>query len=326
MLRTIIEKASSFGKPQDRDIALLFIDLSKAYDCVSHELLWAKLLKLGLSPTFVNVLKALYKDSTVRIMVNGHLSNEVHYERGIKQGCVLSPLLFIMFVSDLGKILESHPGGILINGKVISGVMYVDDLILIGKNQQAIEEILLYVQYNLEGMDMAINCSKNNIMALKETPNDTGLTLKSSKGKILGEMNRVKKYKYLGVRVSVGNAASIFQTPRKEMISRLKSFASLILPMAKDSFDPVVVGTNLWKSIALPSVLYGIEIISVTQSIINEMDSIQGRFCASLIGVRITASHTAIRRELGLPSIESMIYKRKLLYWNRLRNLEDELG
>ena len=175
---------------------------------------------------------------------------------------------------------------------------------------------------SVEGMDMAINCSKSNIMALKEIPNDTGLILKSSKGKVLGEMDRVQKYKYLGVRMSVGNAASIFQTPRKEMISRLKSFASLMLPMAKDSFDPVVVGINLWKSIALPSVLYGIEIISVTQAIIDEMDSIQGRFCASLIGVRITSSHTAIRRELGLHSIESMIYKRKLLYRNRVRNLD----
>ena len=53
ILRTLIEKASSSEKSEDRDIALLFIDLSKAYDCVSHDLLWTKLSALGLYPDFL---------------------------------------------------------------------------------------------------------------------------------------------------------------------------------------------------------------------------------------------------------------------------------
>ena len=70
--------------PKENAIAMAFIDLSKAYDHVSHERLWNKLLALGLKAKVVNILRSLYSESTVKVMVNGHLSKDVAYERGIK--------------------------------------------------------------------------------------------------------------------------------------------------------------------------------------------------------------------------------------------------
>ena len=98
VLRTVTEKAATEGKPDMRDLALLFLDLSKAYDCVSHKALWEKLEEIGMDGKLVSVLKALYKHSSVRIMVNGHLSEEVLYQRGIKTGlCFVSAALYLIY-------------------------------------------------------------------------------------------------------------------------------------------------------------------------------------------------------------------------------------
>ena len=146
ILRTLIEKALKIGKPADRDIALIFIDLSKAYDCVPHQKLWNKLLAMGLHADFIKLLNSLYNKSTVKVSLNGHLSGDVHYNRGIKQGCVLSPILFILYIADIGKLLESYPGGIKLQNCRISGLLYVDDLIIIGKDTNEVKLLLAKVQ------------------------------------------------------------------------------------------------------------------------------------------------------------------------------------
>ena len=61
----------------------------------------------------------------------------------------------------------------------------------------------------------------------------------------------------------------IFKFQRKTIISRLKSYAGLILLMAKESFDPIEVGEAMWKSIAIEAVLYGIQTISVTELVLH---------------------------------------------------------
>ena len=73
------------------------------------------------------------KNSTVKVVVNVHLTNDVSCQQGIKQGCVLSPLLFILYMAEVGSFLENQPSGIKLQGVHISGLLYVEDLILIGK-------------------------------------------------------------------------------------------------------------------------------------------------------------------------------------------------
>ena len=112
ILRTIIEKSLKSGETKDRDISLIFIDLSKAYDCVLHQKLWDKLLALGFHLNIIKLLVSLYIDFKVKVVVNGHLTGEVSCQQGIKQGCVLSPLLFILYMAEVGSFLENHQSGI----------------------------------------------------------------------------------------------------------------------------------------------------------------------------------------------------------------------
>ena len=92
VLWTIMEKASQSGSPQLRELELLFIDLTKAYDRIPRDLLWSKMEMLGLGGKFLKVIKALYKNDNFQVSINGYLSEKVFPKRGLKQGCVLSIL------------------------------------------------------------------------------------------------------------------------------------------------------------------------------------------------------------------------------------------
>ena len=71
VLRTILEKKSGNGHNNLKDLSLLFIDLAKAFDKVPHDLLWSKMSKMGFHKHFIDILKSLYKDAYVTVMVNG---------------------------------------------------------------------------------------------------------------------------------------------------------------------------------------------------------------------------------------------------------------
>ena len=77
VLRTILEKKPGKGHSSLDDLSLLFIDLAKAFDKVPHDLLWSKLGKMGFNKQFIDLLKSLYKNSYVTIIVNGMINSGV---------------------------------------------------------------------------------------------------------------------------------------------------------------------------------------------------------------------------------------------------------
>ena len=318
ILRTLVEKALKTGKPADRDIALIFIDLSKAYDCVPHQKMWNKLLSMGLHEDFIKLLNSLYHKSTVKVSLNGHLSGDVHYNRGIKQGCVLSPILFVLYIADIGKLLEGHPGGFQLQGYRIAGLLYVDDLIIIGKNTKEVEHLLAQIQGLLEKAGMKINCSKSNILSCRDVQLKSEISLMSSYNECLGTIRRAPKYKYLGVQVTTDSANGIFKEAVKACKSKLKAHAGIILGLTNHDFDPVVNGLNLWSSVAVSAALYGAEVIKFSQEDIRELDNIQAGFLAHLLSQRNSVSHAALRNETGVQTIAQVVTKMKLKYWHHL--------
>ena len=323
VLRTILEKKSGNGHNNLKDLSLLFIDLAKAFDKVPHDLLWSKMSKMGFHKHFIDILKSLYKDAYVTVMVNGQQTRKIWIKSGVKQGCPLSPLLWALFISDIALMIEKFPYGVVLKGHRISGLFFVDDLALVGKSIQDLKEAESKCQYQFELNGLEINFAKSKVLTRDNFNQDT--LVWEFEGNLQAKFEVQERYKYLGVTIGMGtSAAQIFGFQRKTIVTRLKSFAGSILRIAKDSFDPIQVGVALWQSTALESVLYGIQIASVTDVILKQMDSIQANFCADLMQVRRSSSHAAIFREMGLKPVSSIVMQRKLLYWCRLNKMQEE--
>ena len=83
------------------DSFAIFIDFSKAYDRINRDLLWHKLNVLGVDGKMLKSLKSLYEHVQCTVRINGCHSEWFEVQTGLKQGCILSPLLFNSFVNDL---------------------------------------------------------------------------------------------------------------------------------------------------------------------------------------------------------------------------------
>ena len=121
-IRWIMEKAREFQK----NIYFCFIDYAKAFDCVDHKKLWKILRETGIPDHLTCLLRNLYagQEGTVR---TGHGTTDwFQIGKGVRQGCILSPCLFNLYVEYIMRNagLEEAQAGIKIAGRNINTLRY----------------------------------------------------------------------------------------------------------------------------------------------------------------------------------------------------------
>lgn len=99
VLRQLQEKC----RGQNKGLYVTFVDLTKAFDTVSRKGLWQILERLGCPPKFLAMVIQLHEDQRGQIRLDGDLSDPFPISNGVKQGCVLAPTLFSIFLSMLIK-------------------------------------------------------------------------------------------------------------------------------------------------------------------------------------------------------------------------------
>ena len=87
MLRQILEKC----REQNMGLYAAFVDLTKAFDTVSHDGLWKILVRLGRPPKSLTILQQHHEGQQGQVKRNGSLSGSFPISNSIKQGCVLDP-------------------------------------------------------------------------------------------------------------------------------------------------------------------------------------------------------------------------------------------
>ena len=83
----------------------MFIDYAKAFDTVHHDSLWTTLKEFGVPPHLISLLKRLYDETKGVIRVGNDHTAPFSFERGFRQGCGLSPLLFII-CGEIMRLVE----------------------------------------------------------------------------------------------------------------------------------------------------------------------------------------------------------------------------
>ena len=130
--------------PLNLDIPFCFVDFRKAFDSVWHDGLLNKLLQLNVGGCFYSLIKSLYSNSSCTIKIGQNQTKSFQYARGVRQDCILSPLLFNLYINDLPFSFQhtlSDPF-VLQNGEKLNSLLYADDLIILSRSKTGLQNCL----------------------------------------------------------------------------------------------------------------------------------------------------------------------------------------
>ena len=137
-LKETVNYYTRLGSP----VFIAFIDIEKAFDKLNHEKLFKILKRRGIPLYIVNVLMFWYIAQQFQIRWGGTLSRKFSISNGIRQGGLLSPLLFNAYMENLSIQLNSLGVGCFVTNKCVNHICYADDLVVLAPSVRALQSLL----------------------------------------------------------------------------------------------------------------------------------------------------------------------------------------
>ena len=231
LVRDLIQMANE----NNEEAAFLFLDQEKAFDRVNHEFLFDTMKAFGLGETFIDWIKIIYSNAEMRLNINGFITEPIPLNRGIRQGCPLSSLLYVLIIEILALQLRANPNiiGFTIGGEKIISSHFVDDAVIKITQNRCFKEVYKDLKDYEEATGAKMNYQKTKglwVGKWKNRKDDPFQEWHTENSQKISWTN--KNVKYLGIYV--GNDRPALQTFEE------------ILPKVKKKMD-------YWKPLKLPT-------------------------------------------------------------------------
>eukprot|EP00253_Pinus_taeda_P028145 PITA_28145 len=158
-------------KMKNKRGVVIKIDLSKAYDRINWTYIRMLLTHLGFKVDFIRWIMGCITDVSYAILINGAATSFFKGQRGLRQGCPLSPLLFLLVAEGLSQLIHKSKREGKINGieaavkLFISHLLFVDDiLIFTNGSPNELKELKIILELFLKATGMQINSRKSQII------------------------------------------------------------------------------------------------------------------------------------------------------------------
>ena len=146
------------------NVYAVLLDASKAFDRVNYVKLFKLLLKRNLSPVVTRFLANLYTSQTIRVKWGNSTSDQAHVSNGVKQGGVISPILFIIYMDELLNKLCKSGIGCHVGSTYCGSLGYADDVILLAPTLQSLKKLLSICEKFAEDYDVLFNSEKSKLL------------------------------------------------------------------------------------------------------------------------------------------------------------------
>ena len=184
------------NKAQGKKTFAFFVDFSCAFDTIPRNCLFYKLSCLGLSTKFINILQSTYDGTESKIWDGATFSSSFSVNIGVKQGCVLSPILFSLFLNDL---VDALPNGVYVANTNIKVLLYADDIVVLADSPSELQEMIVSLYDYCSTWSLNVNLDKSKVLVFRSS-NRINSNLKFNYGS--REIEIVNSYKYLGVEIT----------------------------------------------------------------------------------------------------------------------------
>ena len=239
----------------------------------------------------------------------------------LSTGCNLSPLLFALFISALGDRLNSTNLGIPIGGIIITAIFFADDIVIIGKTRGSLNKLMIIVKEFFQNHGLVISQTKSKIMSHDALTGETTFS-DSSENQFLC-LDQVLSFNYLGTSLSCA-PYQMFRVYNSDVKKKAASYFRRVLSISKTGPDRAKLAHSLWCQVALPSILYGSEVIPLTECTIQAIEKFQAAIGKFIMQVPSSTSNVIANIDAGLRPVSSIVAERVLLYANKVMRAPDD--
>ena len=305
---------------KNKKLYVCFVDYKKAFDSINRQALFKILEANGINGKFLDAIKSIYQTVSASVSVDGLHSNTFYSSTGLKQGCLLSPNLFSLFMTEVSKALNADGvNGISFqeNLNVIFHLLFADDILLVSDSIRGLQNQLDILYFQSQRLGLEINNEKTQIVIFRKG----GFVSKYEKWSY-GNTNLkiVNSYRYLGFeftsKLSFNNAVRPFIAKAKKACFDISKSLSSIECYSLDVFS------KLFDSKVAPILTYACELWGMHD--INEVERVHTNSFKRFLNVSIHCSNMTLYADTGRLPLCITLKLRCVKYWLRLINMNDK--
>ena len=331
---------------KQKALHLAFIDLTKAFDSVNRVALFKVLKLYGIHSKLVALMEDLHSGTEALIKLEDKLSSNIRVHNGVRQGCVLAPLVFNIFMDFIvRKTLDTLPpdcgaqwmwrssflgvevtGGEAIIDVPISLLMYADDLTLMSTSPDGLKEMLVTMDTMTLEYGLRINASKTKVMSIwKNLPNtkNDGAHPLANIHLSGGPVQVVNEFKYLGgILQSDGSMEAEISARQKKALYAFKQMEGVWRNPNLSIAHKILI----YKTFIIPHFLYGAETWNSTMQQENILERAHSSCLRSILRVTKHDRHSNqhVRKACKIQSLGAMLTAARLRWIGHVARMEDD--
>lgn len=298
-LRQLQEKSIE----QRRPLYVVFVDFSKAFDTVDRSTLWKVLEIYGCPEKLVRIIRQFHADMKAQVSVGNEPSDEFPVNHGVKQGCVLAPTLFSLYLTAVLETMDQtiNQKGVLlrtrIDGKLfnlarlrshtktretcVRELLYADDSALVADNPEEIQRVVDGFASAASLFGLKINISKTEL--LYQPP--PGSPVEPETIKLHGEaLKPTKSFTYLGSTITSSNSSDLEVERRIQSAS--KAYGSLHKRLWSQHDIHSKTKVKVYSVAVLPCLLYATECTTLYRKHIKALTRVQLRHLRAILHIK----------------------------------------
>ena len=326
VLKNIFQNYTNKGKK----VYTCFVDFQKAYDNVWRTGMYYKLIKYGINIKTIKLIKDMYDKTSQTLKMNKKITEAFSTYKGVRQGCVMSPRLFNLFINDLPDIFDAECRPVKLGKSELSCLMFADDIVMMSESKEGLQTCLNKLEAYTKEWGMTVNKKKTKVMIIQTTGKMPTVDIKYE-----GQnLEQVSQYKYLGTIVSrTGNfKLNEIYLKGKGLRARyaitksigLNCKASTMIRIFQRMVEPILL-YNCEVALACIPRPWTLEVFKEKMWKDREVDKVQKGFLRQILGINKKTTNMGILAETGKYPLSVNIYIQMMKYWVRLLTTDSSL-
>ncbi|XP_077563663.1 uncharacterized protein LOC144179249 [Haemaphysalis longicornis] len=309
---------------EQRSLMCCFLDVEKAYDTVPHAPFFQRLSRLGLPETLVRTVQRVYEGNTIRAHFGQTQSDQIPVTRGLRQGCPLSPLLYILYATSIERKLLHCGLGFRLRYSTtgadeqyrLPGLAFADDLVLMAECSQELQTLLDICFAEVTQLGLRFSAKKSAVLTFAGTSGDAAVTLG---GEVI---SMCSSYKYLGVVLSAG--ASMYSHHEAKVRQSAVRGQCILRRRSLWGCNRFLMVRDLWKLVHVPALTFANAVVCLSMSTRQWLERQQRAVGRTAVGCHRYVANEAVQGDLGWSSFEAREAASKLSYRGRLQFMHRE--